>query len=100
MGSAPGYYRDDAFGIRCENLAVVRSVEDAGLERPMLSFEALTLVPFDRRLIDTALLGEAELAWIDGYHARVAREILPLLEGAAERAWLEAATAPLAGAGR
>jgi len=63
-------------------------------ERPMLEFEALTLVPFDTRLLDISLLSPAEVAWIDDYHRRVALQISPLLEDA-DRAWLEHATRPL-----
>jgi Xaa-Pro aminopeptidase len=95
VSNEPGYYRDEAFGIRCENLEVVCEVEEPGFDRPMLGFEALTLVPFDRRLIDKALLSPDERAWIDAYHRRVAAEIAPLLEDAADRAWLEAATQAL-----
>lgn len=94
VSNEPGYYRDSAFGIRCENLLVVRPAETAG-EIPVLEFEALTLVPFDRRLIDMALLTGEEQAWIDTYHRRVAQHVGPLLDGDA-LAWLEQATRPLA----
>ena len=94
VSNEPGYYRDGAFGIRCENLVVVRRASREE-ERPMLEFEALTLVPFDTRLLDTSLLSPAELAWIDDYHRRVALQVGPLLEGA-DRAWLERATRPIA----
>ena len=94
LSDEPGYYRDGAFGMRCENLLVVRAVEQAG-ERPMLCFEALTLVPFDTRLLDLSLLRPDELAWLDAYHRRVARALGPLLEPA-DAAWLERATRPLA----
>jgi Xaa-Pro aminopeptidase len=60
-----------------------------------LGFETLTLAPIDRALVDTALMTADEVAWLDAYHARVRAEIGPQLEGE-ERAWLEAATAPLA----
>lgn len=96
VSNEPGYYRDNAFGIRCENLEVVIQVDDPDLETPMLGFEALTLVPFDRRLIDVSLLMPSERSWIDAYHARVAREIGPLLDDPTVAAWLEAATRPLA----
>jgi len=95
VSNEPGYYRDEAFGIRCENLEVVCEVQDSGFERPMLGFEALTLVPFDRRLIETALLTREEQNWIDAYHRRVREEITPLLEDPSDRAWLEAATEAL-----
>jgi Xaa-Pro aminopeptidase len=96
VSNEPGYYRDGAFGIRCENLVVVRESSRRQDERPMLEFEAITLVPFDRRLVDVALLSEAELAWLNGYHRRVAELIGPRLEKA-DRDWLEQATAPLPG---
>ncbi|RLQ23775.1 M24 family metallopeptidase [Seongchinamella sediminis] len=94
VSNEPGYYRDEGFGIRCENLVVVREAETAG-ETPMYEFEALTLVPFDRRLLDLELLTAVERAWIDDYHALVAREIGPLLASAEDRGWLEQATRPL-----
>jgi len=94
VSNEPGYYREGAFGIRCENLVVVREDAREGDERPMLGFEAITLVPFDRRLLDHTLLTAVECDWIDAYHRRVAGELGPLLDGAARR-WLDAATRPL-----
>jgi len=96
ISNEPGYYKAGAYGIRIENLLLVeepRLVE--GGERAMLGFETLTLAPIDRRLMVPALLNAQELAWLNAYHARVAAAIGPEL-GATDRAWLEAATAPLA----
>jgi Xaa-Pro aminopeptidase len=91
----PGYYREGAFGIRLENLAVVRPPEPvAGGDRAMLSFEVLTLAPIDRRLIDASLLDAAERDWLDSYHARVAETLAPLLDPETAR-WLRAACQPL-----
>jgi Xaa-Pro aminopeptidase len=95
VSNEPGYYRDAAFGIRCENLCVVQEVQDRAQEKPMLCFEALTLVPFDRRLIDREMLSPEELDWINSYHARVALEVGGRLEHADDQVWLAAATAPL-----
>jgi Xaa-Pro aminopeptidase len=94
----PGYYREGAYGIRIENLVAVRpDAQEIGDEREMLAFETLTLAPFCRALIDTALLDAAELAWIDAYHARVAETLTPLLDDETA-AWVGAETAPLTGA--
>ncbi len=91
----PGYYKADAYGIRIENLIAVQRAEEApGDERPMLSFETLTLAPYCRALIDPALLSAAERAWVDAYHARVREVLTPLLD-ATTAAWLDAETAPL-----
>lgn len=93
VSNEPGYYKDGCYGIRCENLVVVREADVAG-DIPVFEFEALTLVPFDRRLLDTSLLNAAEVQWIDAYHSLVAAEIMPLLAGE-DRGWLEQATLPL-----
>ena len=63
--------------------------------KPFLCFETLTLAPFDRRLLNPALMTEPERRWLDDYHARVARELAPLIDAQA-RAWLEEATRPIA----
>jgi len=95
LSNEPGFYRAGAFGIRIENLVLVVEDPQPGDEREMLAFETLTLAPIDRRLIDPALLTPAEAAWLDAYHARVFAAHSGALD-AAGRAWLAAATAPLA----
>jgi len=97
VSNEPGYYRTGAYGIRLENLELVRPAEPVdGGEKPLLSFEALTLAPFDTRLVDPSVLDPGEIVWLDAYHARVRAAIGPLLEGE-DRAWLDQATAPLVG---
>jgi Xaa-Pro aminopeptidase len=95
----PGYYRAGDFGIRIENLVVVREAEPVpGGDREMHSFETITLAPIDRRLIDPLLMTAAELAWLDAYHMRVVALLCgwPALS-AEDRAWLEAACRPIVG---
>lgn len=94
LSDEPGYYKAGAWGIRIENLVLVERREMAGAEREMLGFETLTLAPYDRALIEVALLDAGERAWVDAYHARVLAALEPLLDGAA-RDWLVAATEPL-----
>lgn len=95
LSNEPGYYRTGAYGIRLENLVTVCEMpRPEGGERDLLGFETLTLAPFDRRLIDAALLTPAERAWVDAYHARVRDVLGPQVDTATAR-WLAAATAPL-----
>ncbi|GBU17196.1 MULTISPECIES: aminopeptidase P family protein [Methylobacterium] len=94
LSNEPGYYRAGAYGIRIENLVLTENREVPGGERAMHGFETLTLVPYDRRLIDRALLSEAETAQVDAYHTRVRDSLGKALDGTA-RAWLDAATRPL-----
>jgi len=72
LSNEPGYYPGD-YGIRIENLVLVQKAE-AG-ERKFLGFETLTLAPYDRKLIDVAMLSDDETAMVDRYHERVLREI-------------------------
>ena len=96
LSNEPGYYREGAFGIRIENIVVVREAISVtgGDGRDMLSFETLNYVPIDRRLIDTGLLDAGERAWLDAYHAEVRARIAPRLSPAALE-WLDRATVPL-----
>jgi Xaa-Pro aminopeptidase len=98
VSNEPGYYKTGAYGIRIENLVVVQGIDVPGAERPMLGFATLTLCPIDRALVDPALMSAEEVAWLDAYHARVARTLLPMCDAATAR-WLEAATRPLAAGG-
>jgi Xaa-Pro aminopeptidase len=95
VSNEPGYYKTGEYGIRIENLQFVTPPADVpGGERPMMSFEALTLAPIDRRLVDKALLTAVELDQLNAYHARVLAEIGPKVS-AEVREWLEQACAPL-----
>ncbi len=94
LSNEPGFYAPGEFGIRLENLLLVRPFA-AG--RAFLEFETLTLAPFDRRLIAPGLLLPHETAWLDAYHRRVAQEVGPKLSPD-ERAWLDQACRPLAAA--
>jgi Xaa-Pro aminopeptidase len=94
LSNEPGFYKQNEFGIRIENLLLIHDAEYIeGGERPMLGFETLTLCPIERRLIDTKLLTRDELHWLDTYHARVLKEVGDHLSGA-ELEWLQKACAP------
>lgn len=93
FSNEPGYYKTGAYGIRIENLVLVKSVDSPG-DREMMGFEELTLVPLERKLIDSRLLSAEELSWLNGYHARVREAISPLVPEDT-REWLAAATSPI-----
>ncbi len=95
LSNEPGYYKAKHWGIRVENLVVVEPRKFRGAEREMYGFETLTLAPIDTRLVDVKLMTKDEVVWLNAYHARVAKELTPLLDAAA-RKWLARATKPLA----
>jgi Xaa-Pro aminopeptidase len=94
LSNEPGYYLPGAYGIRLENLLLVQPADLPGTSKPFLRFETLTLAPFDRRLIEPAMLDAAELAWLNAYHARVQREVGPHLDPSL-LPWLEVACAAI-----
>jgi Xaa-Pro aminopeptidase len=65
-----------------------------GGDQDLLGFETLTLAPIDSALIDRELLDAAEVAWLDGYHARVRETLTPLVDDETRR-WLDEATRPM-----
>ncbi len=93
LSNEPGYYREDAFGIRIENLELVTLVETQG-DFPVLTFESLTRCPIDLRNVVVELLNDAELAWLNDYHSKVWSDLSPLVSDEV-KAWLETATKQL-----
>lgn len=94
LSNEPGYYKLGEYGIRIENLVLVVEKTIPGAEKEMLGFDTLTFVPIEQRLIDVAMLSDAELNWLNDYHAEVLAKIGPQLEGE-DKAWLERQCAPL-----
>ena len=89
----PGLYLAGKFGVRLENLLLVREAEANAYGR-FLSLEPLTLAPFDHDTIDPSLLRDRALPQLTAYHARVYETLAPHLD-AETRAWLLGVTAPL-----
>ena len=96
LSNEPGYYREGAFGIRLENLIVVQEAPPlpGGDDRRQLSFETLTFVPLDRRLVRTDLLSPGERDWLNAYHAETFAKLSGRVSAKA-RDWLAQATQPL-----
>ncbi|MFK7838083.1 MAG: aminopeptidase P family protein [Sulfitobacter sp.] len=97
LSNEPGYYREGAFGIRIENLLVVRAapaLPGGDDQRNMLNWETLSFAPIDKRLIDPTLLDPAARDWLNAYHLEVAEKIAPRVSPAT-KLWLDAATSPL-----
>lgn len=82
VSDEPGIYRTGEWGIRTENLITVipaEKTETATTEDEWLTFETLTLCFYDTSLIERSLMTDKEIAWLNAYHARVYKEIAPLL---------------------
>ena len=91
ISNEPGYYENNWGGIRLENLYIVKKADNFPKHpggKGWLCFEELTLIPFDRTLIDKNLLSAEELNWLYDYHGRVFSEISPMLDNTEDSQWL------------
>ena len=86
----PGYYAENEFGIRHENLVVCKKAEKTAYGQ-FMKFEPLTLVPFDLEGIDPEQMETGERTLLNQYHAFVYEKISPYLDED-EKGWLKEAT--------
>ncbi|KFP90050.1 PREDICTED: xaa-Pro aminopeptidase 1 [Apaloderma vittatum] len=77
VSDEPGYYEDGSFGIRIENVVLVIPAETKYnfKNRGSLTFEPLTLVPIQTKMIDVNLLTQKECNWVNDYHQKC-REVI------------------------
>ena len=97
VSDEPGIYRTGKWGIRTENLITVISAPKTAAtttEDEWYAFETLTLCFYDTSLIEMSLMSDAEIAWLNAYHARVYKETAPLLN-ADEAKFLARKCAPI-----
>jgi len=100
LSNEPGFYHDGHFGIRIENLVrvVPAKTEHNFKERNFLTFENLTFVPIQRKLIVADMLTKAEVDYIDHYHSQCRDKVAPLLTEMNKKdalAWLMRETQPI-----
>ena len=89
LSNEPGYYKEGEYGIRIENIIVVK--ED---NENQLTFENITWAPIDRDLINSDMLSKKELNWLNDYHSKVFAKISEFLT-LEEKNWLQKVTKPL-----
>ncbi|KAH6975883.1 putative Xaa-Pro aminopeptidase P [Ilyonectria sp. MPI-CAGE-AT-0026] len=98
ISNEPGFYEDGKFGIRIENVIIVKEVKTKHSfgDKPFLGFEHVTMVPYCRNLIDVNLLTEAEKAWLNAYHIEVLDKTRSYFENdQVTLAWLKRETNPI-----
>ncbi|KAL7885923.1 hypothetical protein AOLI_G00062180 [Acnodon oligacanthus] len=75
----PGYYKENDFGIRIEDVALSRSIKTEHGNN-FLTFETVSLVPYDRKLINTTILSLEQLVWLDSYYQVIRDKVGPELK--------------------
>jgi Xaa-Pro aminopeptidase len=70
LSDEPGYYEDGKFGIRIESLVKIIKAEPkyAATGKKFLTFDQITLVPIQTKLILPTLLTDQETDWLNNYH--------------------------------
>ncbi|CAG9328563.1 unnamed protein product [Blepharisma stoltei] len=92
VANEPGYYEEGHFGIRIENILLVVMHP---LVPGLLGFENVTMVPYDKNLLDFRLLSQRDIQYINAYHSKIWQNLSPILENRGETAaleWLRGAT--------
>lgn len=89
----PGLYRAGEYGIRHENLVLVKPVRETEFGN-FYHFESLTLFPFDKRALDMTILLPHEISWLNDYHRMVYDKLKSSLT-MEECEWLREATSAI-----
>lgn len=84
----PGYYEENNYGVRIENLYIIKKVTRDGVQKNMLYFEPLTMIPIDTKIVCNEMLTAEELSWLKSYNNHVYSIISSFLNEN-ERKWLK-----------
>ena len=91
----PGYYEEGSFGIRIENVLLI--VESQTLPG-FAEFENVTMVPYDKKLMDFKLFSQDDVKYVNEYHQKVFDTVGKILLERGEQKtylWLQTATDPI-----
>lgn len=97
LSNEPGYYKDGHYGIRIENVVLVKQDESVPNEfgKKNFVFETLTRVPMCRKLIETECLTKEEIEWLNDYHQTVYKDTVDYVsKDKLALEWLKRETAP------
>ena len=86
----PGYYLENEFGIRHENIVLCKKAEKTSFGQ-FMCFEYLTMVPFDLDGVDPEQMSVRERKLLNEYHKEVYKTLSPHLNED-EKEWLKQAT--------
>ncbi len=93
LSNEPGVYREGKYGIRIENLMVVKEDQETE-DGQFCVFDSLTMVPYEKALIDADLLTDEEIDQINTYHKKVYYTLAPYLDSYSSE-WLRLASSPI-----
>jgi Xaa-Pro aminopeptidase len=97
LSDEPGYYEDGNFGIRIENMVIVKEAETNHKfgDKPYLGFEHVTMTPHCRNLVDVHLLTDEEKSFLNDFHKEVFEKTSKFFQNdSLTLDWLKRETAP------
>jgi len=83
LSDEPGYYEDGNFGIRIETLVKVVEAKTKFTmpsKNTFLTFEPVTVVPIQAKMIEAELLTKQEVEWLNSYHQTCRDSVGPILK--------------------
>ncbi len=83
----PAFYREGEYGFRTENLILVVKDKETAFGQ-FLKFETVTLCPIDLKLVNTKLLTQKQIDWLNDYHQLVYKKLSAYFKGE-ELHWLK-----------
>lgn len=88
LSNEPGFYVENQYGIRHENLVAVKEIETTDFGT-FYEFETLTICPFDKSILVKELMTDEEIAWLNNYHNWCKEKLENDLEGEVKDWFLE-----------
>ena len=88
LSNEPGFYKENDFGIRIENLIYCEKINGNHSK-----FVNLTMVPIDKDCINKKLLNKKEINWINNYHQKIFYILKPFMNNTELKLLTEACSA-------
>jgi len=88
LSNEPGFYKENDFGIRIENLIYCEKINNN-----VSKFTNLTIVPIDKDCINKKLLNKNEINWINNYHQKIFHILKPFMNNTELKLLTEACSA-------
>ncbi len=93
VSDEPGVYKEGRYGIRIENLIAVQSFSRSEFGE-FYNFEVLSMVPYEKKLIDVRYLTDIEIQQVNAYHQWIREQLVDYVFEES-KPWLEEATSPI-----
>ncbi len=88
LSNEPGFYKENNFGIRIENLIYCKKINNNHSK-----FINLTMVPIDKDCINNKLFNKNEINWINNYHQKIFYILKPFMNNTELKLLTEACSA-------